>query len=76
MHYLVTIGYESEQLDRSGNPRIQKFKYIVEADSVEEVTIVTAKYRASDSRTSESIAISKMNIEELIDRKNTPQYYK
>lgn len=76
MHYLVTIGYESEQLDRSGNPRIQKFKYIVEADSVEEVTIVTAKYGAGDARSSESIAISKMNIEELIDRKNTPQFYK
>jgi hypothetical protein len=76
MHYLVTIGYESEQLDRSGNPRIQKFKYIVEADSVEEVTMVTAKYRAGDTRSSESISIVKMNIEQLIDRKNTPEYYK
>ena len=30
MHYLVTIGYETEQMDREGNPRIKKFKYIHE----------------------------------------------
>ena len=31
MHYLVTIGYETEQMDRAGNPRLQKLKYIIEA---------------------------------------------
>lgn len=76
MHYLVTIGYESEQLDREGNPRVKKFKYIVEGESVEEVTIVTAKYRANDTRSSESISIVKMNVEDIIDRKNTPEFYK
>ena len=35
MHYLVTVGYETEQLDRNGNPRLQKVKYIVEAETVE-----------------------------------------
>jgi hypothetical protein len=76
MHYLVTIGYETEQLDRNGNPRLQKLKYIVEADSVEEVTIVAAKYRANDIRSSESISIVKMPIECVVDKKNTPEYYK
>ena len=33
MHYLVTIGYETEKLDGNGNPRLQKFKYIVEGDA-------------------------------------------
>ncbi len=28
MHYLVTVGYETENLDRNGNPRLQKVKYI------------------------------------------------
>ena len=40
MHYLVTIGYETEQMDREGNPRVKKYKYIIEAESVEEATIV------------------------------------
>jgi hypothetical protein len=76
MHYLVTIGYETEQTDRSGNPRLQKVKYILEADTVEEATIVASKYRSGDVRSSESISIVKMPIECIIDRKNTPEYYK
>ena len=76
MHYLVTIGYETEQMDRNGNPRLQKLKYIVEAETVEEATIVASKYRAGDTRGSESISIVKMPIECIIDSKNTPEYYK
>jgi len=70
MHYLVTIGYETEQMDRNGNPRLQKLKYIVEAESVEEATIVASKYRSGDVRSSESISIVKMPIECIIDKKN------
>lgn len=76
MYYLVTIGYETEQMDRNGNPRLQKMKYVVEAESVEEATIVASKYRAGDVRSSESISIAKMPIECIIDQKNTPEYYK
>ena len=75
MHYLVTVGYELEQLDRNGNPRLQKVKYIVEAESVEEAKIVVSKYRAGDMRSSESLAIAKMAIECIIDKNNTPEYY-
>lgn len=76
MHYLVTVGYELEQLDRNGNPRLQKVKYIVEAQSVEEATIVISKYRAGDMRSSESLSIVKMSIECIVDKNNTPEYYK
>ena len=76
MHYLVTVGYELEQLDRNGNPRLQKLKYILEAETVEEATIVASKYRAGDIRGSESISVVKMPIECVIDKKNTPEYYK
>ena len=76
MHYLVTIGYETEQMDRNGNARLQKLKYIIEAETVEEATIVASKYRAGDVRTSESISVGKMEIECIIDKKNTPEYYK
>ncbi len=76
MHYLVTIGYETEQLDREGNPRLKKLKYLIEAESVEEATIVASKYKAEDIRSSESISIAKFTIECVIDKQNTPQYYK
>ena len=76
MHYLVTVGYETEQMDRNGNPRLQKVKYIVESESVEEATLVVSKYRAGDMRSSESLSIVKMPIECIIDLKNTPEYFK
>ena len=76
MYYLATVGYEMEQLDREGNPRIQKVKYVVEADSIEEATIVLTKYRSEDMRSSQSVSIAKMSIECLIARDLTPQYYK
>ena len=76
MYYLATVGYEMEQLDREGNPRIQKVKYVVEADSIEEATIVLTKYRSEDMRSSQSVSIAKMPIECVIARDLTPQYYK
>jgi hypothetical protein len=76
MYYLVTIGYETEQMDREGNPRIKKVKYVLQAESVEEATIVAAKYRAGDIRGSESLSVVKMPIECVIDENNTPEYYK
>ena len=76
MYYLVTIGYETEQMDREGNPRIKKVKYVLQAESVEEASIVAANYIAGDIRGSESISIVKMPLECVIDAKNTPEYYK
>ena len=76
MYYLATVGYEMEQLDRQGNPRIQKVKYVVEAESVEEATLVLANYRKEDMRSSESISIAKMAIECVLESTITPEYYK
>jgi hypothetical protein len=76
MHYLATVGYEMEQLDREGNPRITKVKYVVEADSIEEATIVLTKYRSEDTRSSQSVSIAKMAIECILTSELTPQYYK
>jgi len=76
MYYLVTIGYETEQTDRNGNPRLQKLKYVFQAESVEEASILASKYAAGDTRNSECVAIVQMPIECVIDPKNTPEYYK
>lgn len=76
MYYLVTVGYESETLDREGNPRIQKVNYVVESDSTEEVTIIVAKYRGESSQASKTMAIKELKIEDVLSPTLTPQYYK
>ena len=75
MYYLVTIGYETEQTDRNGDPRIQKVKYVFEADSVEETTIIAAKYLSGDSRSSQLLAINMLPVECIVSPKTTPEYY-
>lgn len=76
MYYLATIGYETEQLDRNGEPRLLKTKYVVEAESVEEATIICSKYRSGDNRSSQLLSISKLVIDDIINEKNYPTYYK
>lgn len=74
MHYLVTIGYESEE--SNGKTKLKKLKYIFEGESVEEVTIVAAKYAAGDQRDSQLLSVVKMPVECAIDQNNNPEYYK
>ncbi len=76
MHYLVTVGYESEQLDRQGNSRIKKIKYVVEAESIEEANIVMANFRKDDMRSSQSLSIVKMAIDTVITPESRPECYK
>ena len=75
MYYLVTVGYESEQLDREGNPRVQKIKHAVQALSVEEATIITNQYIGGGMRSGEILSVSQLPIECVIDERNTPEYY-
>jgi len=76
MYYLVTIGYETEQQDRNGNPRLEKSKYVIEAESAEESILRAAKYTSGDVRSSEVLAVAQMPIQCIISAKETPEYYK
>jgi hypothetical protein len=76
MHYTVTVGYESEQLDREGNPRLTKSNIIVQAESNAEANITASKFLAGDIRSSQIIDVKKLKIDCIIDDKNTPEYFK
>ena len=76
MYYLVTVGFETERVDGEGNPRLIKSKFPVESESVEEVSTIIANYCKGDTIPYEILAINKLVIERVIDKKNTPEYYK
>jgi hypothetical protein len=75
MYYLTTIGIETEN-EKSGNTKMQKVKYIVEAESVEEVTILSNKYIETDTRTCQLLAVNHMPIECVISPLTYPELYK
>lgn len=74
MYYLVTIGYETES--ESGKSRQQKVKYIFDAESVEETTILAAKYMEGDTRTAELLSVAHMPIECVVSPLTYPDFYK
>jgi|SaaInl85LU_5_DNA_1037374.scaffolds.fasta_scaffold01452_9 hypothetical protein len=75
INYTITVGYETENLDSDGNPKMKKSRYLVEASSVEEAMLVIAKYRSEDSRGSEVLTITKATYEDVISSTLTPKYY-
>jgi hypothetical protein len=74
MYYQVTIGYETE--NESGNVRKQKVKYVFECESVEEATIIAAKYMAGDTRNSELMGVTNLPIECIVTPTTHPDLYK
>lgn len=75
MNYTITVGYETENLDKDGNPKMKKVRYLVEAQSVEEAMLVIAKYRSEDSRGSEVLTITKATYEDILNPTMTAKYY-
>lgn len=75
MNYTITVGFETENLDQDGNPKMKKSRYLVEAQSVEEAMLVIAKYRSEDSRGSEVLTITKATYEDIINPTMSPKYY-
>jgi hypothetical protein len=73
MYYLVTINYE---IETERNTKLQKIKYIIEAESVEEAAIIANKYIEGDTRSAELLGITHMPIECVIGPKTYPEYYK
>jgi len=63
-------------MDQVGNPRLQKIKYIVEAESAEEAIIIMAKFSAGDVRGSECLSVAKMVIDSVISPESRPECYK
>ena len=74
MFYQVTIGYESE--NESGRVKMQKVKSIIEAESVEETTIIANKYLEGDTRDAQLLSVNHLPIDCVISPTTYPQYYK
>ena len=71
MYYLVTVGYETERVDRQGNAVLQK----VQAESVEEVSSIVGKFNKDSLVGFEILSVVKLMVDCVIDKKNNPELY-
>ena len=76
MYYQAIVAFETGVIDNNGNPKVKKFKYIVEAESVYEATTRVSRYLSEDTRDSEVVSIAKAPFEDILHPQLTPQYYK
>lgn len=75
MYYIAIVAFETGVIDNQGNPKIKKFKYIVESESVYEATERLSHYLSEDTRDSEIVSLIKAPYEDILHPTLTPKYY-
>jgi|TARA_R100001163_G_scaffold57722_1_gene45722 hypothetical protein len=75
MYYLAIVAFETGVIDNQGNPKVKKYKYIVESESVYEATTRLTKYLTEDTRDSEIVSLVKAPFEDILHPSLTPKYY-
>jgi hypothetical protein len=76
MYYSVIIGYEQDAVDKEGNPKVKKVKYLCEAESVEEASLVMAQFAGEAMANAKVMSIVEDKTSEVIDAASSPKYYK
>ena len=76
MYYQAIVAFETGNVDNNGNPKVKKFKYVVESESVFEANKRLAHYLSEDTRDSEVISVVKAPYEDILHPELTPNYYK
>jgi hypothetical protein len=75
MYYQAIVAFETGNVDNNGNPKVKKFKYVVESESVFEANKRLAHYLSEDTRDSEVISVIKAPYEDILHPELTPKYY-
>tara|TARA_R110001606_G_scaffold386551_1_gene550652 strand:- start:123 stop:437 length:315 start_codon:yes stop_codon:yes gene_type:complete len=75
MYYQAIVAFETGIVDNEGTPKVKKFKYIVESESVFEANKRLSHYLSEDTRDSEVISVVKAPYEDILHPELTPKYY-
>lgn len=78
MYYVGVVAYDTDRATRSGKIITEKQRVLLEAESMEEATIVLANYRYKDTRESRTVDIKELNIDDIIlpSLEKSKEYYK
>ena len=75
MYYQAVVAFETGISDNEGKPKVKKYKYVVESESVFEATTRLSQYLGEDARDSEIISVTQAQFEDLLHPELTPKYY-
>ncbi len=65
-HYVAVIGFASDEVDKKGNSKITKLKYIVKAMSFYEAVSNIQEYLKGDVRDHEIVSLAESKLEDIV----------
>jgi hypothetical protein len=68
-HYVCTVGFETEKVDKDGNFKEKKSKYLVHAESLYEALMNILEYLKTDSRGYDVKSIVEAKYEDVVEEK-------
>lgn len=68
-HYVCQVGFEQDQLDKEGKPKIKKYKFLVQDETLYAAMMTLQEYMKTESRGHEVISIAEAKFEDIIGQK-------
>lgn len=67
-HYVAIVGFESEKLDKEGNPKIIKSKFLIEGVTFHDAYTTLTDYLKTDSRGYDIKSVAESKFEDVIGK--------
>ena len=69
-HYVCVVGFETDKLDKeTGNPKIKKYKFIIEGVTLYDALNTMIEYLKTDSRGYDIKSITECLFEDILGQK-------
>lgn len=68
-NYVCVVGFETDQVDKEGNPKIKKAKFLVQDVALFAAVTTLIEYLKTDMRGYDIMSISEVKFEEIIGQK-------
>lgn len=68
-HYVCVVAFETDQLDKEGNPKVKKAKFLIEDVALFAAVSTIIDYLKTDNRSYELVSVSEAKFEDIIGQK-------
>ena len=75
-HYVAVVAFETDKLDKEGNPKTKKSKFLVDGVTLYDALDSLMAYMKTDSRGWDIKSIAEAKFEDIIGQKKTTKVLK
>ncbi len=67
-HYVAVVAFETDKLDKDGNPKTKKAKYLIEGELLFDAQNTLMEYLKTDSRGYDVKSIAEYSVEDILEK--------